>query len=114
IVRAKAANAPVILGSATPSLESWQNAREKKFRLLRLMQRPGGAKLPVCEVVDMRKEYTERHAQVLFSRPLVFLLEEAFKRGERAILFMNRRGFTTYLHCPRCGHVVKCPQCDIT
>ncbi|MEZ0229367.1 MAG: primosomal protein N', partial [Planctomycetota bacterium] len=114
IVRAKAANAPVILGSATPSLESWQNAKEQKFRLLRLMQRPGGATLPVCDVVDMRREFSETRGQPLFSRPLVFLLQEAFKKDERAIVFINRRGFTTYLHCTRCGHVVKCPQCDIT
>jgi primosomal protein N' (replication factor Y) len=113
IVRARAANAPVILGSATPSLESWQNAQEGKFRLLRLTQRPGGAQLPRCDVIDMREEYREQRGQPLFSRTLVLLLEEAFRREERAIVFMNRRGFTTYLHCPRCGHVAKCPQCDI-
>jgi primosomal protein N' (replication factor Y) len=113
IVRAKAASAPVILGSATPSLESWQNAQEGRFRLLRLTQRPGGSRLPRCDVIDMRQEYREQRGQPLFSRTLVLLLEEAFGRGERAIVFMNRRGFTTYLHCLRCGHVAKCPQCDI-
>jgi primosomal protein N' (replication factor Y) len=113
IVRAKAANAPVILGSATPSLESWQNAQEKRYRLLRLMSRPGGATLPLCEVVDMRREFVETRGQPIFSRALQLLLKEAFAREERAIIFMNRRGFTTWLHCKRCGHVLKCPQCDI-
>jgi primosomal protein N' (replication factor Y) len=114
IVRARAADAPVILGSATPSLESWQNAKEGKFRLAQLTQRPGGANLPLCTVVDMRKEYEETRGQPLFSRALELLLKEAFAKDERAILFLNRRGFTTHLHCGRCGHVAKCPQCDIT
>src|SRR5581483_11051013 len=113
IVRARAASAPVLLGSATPSLESWQNAREKKYRLLRLERRPGNAQLPSCEVVDMRREYTERRSQPVFSRALELELKQALARGERGIVFMNRRGFTTYLHCSRCGHVQKCPQCDI-
>ncbi len=113
IVRARDAGAPVILGSATPSLESWQNALEKKYRLLRLERRPGNAQLPSCEVVDMRREFTERRGQPVFSRALELELKQALARGERGIVFMNRRGFTTYLHCARCGHVQKCPQCDI-
>ncbi|MBI3722397.1 primosomal protein N' [bacterium] len=113
IMRARAASAPVILGSATPSLESWQNATEGKYRLARLRGRPGGALLPRCDIVDIAREWTEVRAQPLFSRALELSLKEAFERGERAIVFLNRRGFTTFLHCPQCGHVQKCPQCDI-
>lgn len=114
IVRAKQASAPVLLGSATPSLESWQNAQEGKYRLARLSARPGGAALPVCQVVDIGLEWSEVHAQPLFSRALELALRDAFERGERAIIFINRRGFSTFLHCRRCGFVLECPQCDIT
>jgi primosomal protein N' (replication factor Y) len=113
IVRARNASVPVILGSATPSLESWENARTGKFLLARLTQRPGGAVLPTCEVVDIANEWSEVHAQPLFSRALELALKEAFERDERAIVFINRRGFTTFLHCRRCGFVLECPQCDI-
>jgi primosomal protein N' (replication factor Y) len=113
IVRAKLASAPVVLGSATPSLESWENARRGRYRLARLRQRPTGALLPTCEIVDLAEEWRDVKGAPLLSRRLVTLLEEALGRGERAILYVNRRGFTTFLHCPRCGTVAKCPRCDI-
>ncbi|MGE0713739.1 MAG: primosomal protein N' [Planctomycetota bacterium] len=114
VVRGQQAGAPVLLGSATPSLESWHNARRGRYRLARLRQRPGGATLPRVVVVDMAQEFAEVKKAVLLSRRLVQELEKSLARGERALLFQNRRGYTTYLQCRACGYVLKCATCDIT
>jgi len=114
VVRAKQAGIPVVLGSATPSLESWANAARGRYRVARLRTRPGGSVLPRVVVVDMGEEYAEVKGAPLLSRRLVQELERALARGEQALLFQNRRGFTTFLQCPGCGHVLKCRQCDVT
>ncbi len=111
IVRARDAGAVVLLGSATPSLESWSNAADGKYRLLRLPHRVGAGRLPPVDVVDMAREMTETGRPVFFSRRLEALLTEALRRGEQGMLFLNRRGYATAVSCRRCGHVMECPGC---
>ena len=113
VVRGRLARAPVVLGSATPALESWHNAAQARYRIARLRARPAGATLPAVKVVDMAAEWADVRGAPLLSRVLVSELQQALGRGERALLFQNRRGFTTYLQCPGCGQVQKCRQCDI-
>lgn len=113
VLRAKRLDAVVVLGSATPSLESFQNALAGRYRLLRLRNRAGAGQLPKVQIVDMGAEWREVKGMPLISRQLAKLVKESLERGERAILFLNRRGFTTYLHCRQCQYVHKCPHCDI-
>jgi primosomal protein N' (replication factor Y) (superfamily II helicase) len=113
VVRARRLKAVVVLGSATPSLESFQNALDGRYRLLRLRHRAGEGKLPKVEIVDMGSEWREVKGMPLISRQLKKVVQETLDRGERAILFLNRRGFTTFLHCRQCQYVHKCPHCDI-
>ncbi len=113
IVRAREAGAAVLLGSATPSLESWANAREGKYRLLRLPRRVGGGELPPVDVVDMRRERAEAKRPQFLSRRLETLLAAALKRGEQGMIFLNRRGFARAVACGRCGHVVSCRGCAL-
>jgi primosomal protein N' (replication factor Y) len=114
VVRGKQVGVPVILGSATPSLESWANATGGRYRLARLRTRPAGSALPRVTVVDMGREWAEVKAATVLSRVLVQEVTDALARGERALLFQNRRGFTTFFMCPSCSHVLKCRQCDVT
>ncbi len=113
IVRAKEAGAAVLLGSATPSLESWARAREGKYRLLRLPHRVGGGALPRVEIVDMLREREDLKRPSFLSRRLDALLREALERGEQGLLFLNRRGYATEVACRRCGHVMACPGCAL-
>ena len=108
IVRAKKNDALVILGSATPSLESYKNARGGKYKLLQLTQRPYSAQMPHVEIVDMKKEEDE-----LFSQSLKDSIAQVLAEKRQIILFQNRRGFATFLQCTSCGELVKCPNCDI-
>ncbi|TDJ69311.1 MAG: primosomal protein N' [Planctomycetota bacterium] len=113
VVRAKNANAVCILGSATPSLESWENARRGRYERIELTKRVKGGRMPRIDIVDMRLEKPERAETSLFSRHLRRLLEGAFERKEQSILFMNRRGFSPVLWCRECGLTVRCSQCDV-
>ncbi|MEM8710768.1 MAG: primosomal protein N' [Planctomycetota bacterium] len=113
VVRAKSAKAVCVLGSATPSLESWRNASQKRYELLRLRARASGRPLPKVEIVDMRGERDERGKPRLFSRRLEILLREAIARNEQAILFINRRGFAPILWCQECHETLKCTECDV-
>jgi primosomal protein N' (replication factor Y) len=113
IVRAKEAGAAVILGSATPSLESFANALDGKYRLLRLPRRVGGGALPRVEIVDMLREREDVKRPAFLSRRLETLLVEAMARGEQGMLFLNRRGYATEVACKRCGHVMDCPGCAL-
>ena len=114
VVRAHATGAAVILGSATPALESWHNARTGKYRMLPLTERPGGGALPPVELVDMGREMQETKRFTHFSRRLKALLEETLSRGEQAMLFLNRRGFSTLLLCRRCGEALECERCSVS
>ena len=124
IVRARAQGAIAVLGSATPSLESWANAQAGKFRLLTLPERVGGGTLPRVRVVDMRvpkdrtlpKEPTtsESLARLVLSEPLEDALKARIARREQAILLLNRRGYAAFVQCAQCGEVEVCPNCSIT
>jgi primosomal protein N' (replication factor Y) len=113
IVRAKEAGAAVVLGSATPSLESYANALDGKYHLLILPRRVGGGALPRVEIVDMLREREDVKRPVFLSRRLDGLLREALERREQGMLFLNRRGYATEVGCRRCGHVMACPGCAL-
>jgi len=114
IMRASLAGAAVVLGSATPSLESYQNARSiEHYQEARLTQRVGGRPLPPVQIVDMRQEAVERRGHHVLSHALESAIAEAWRKQQQTILFLNRRGFATHLFCVHCGHVEKCPDCDV-
>jgi len=110
--RAAQARAVCVLGSATPSLESWQAAQDGELRRIVLRERVAGGKLPPIEILDLRGEKSDRPGPALFSRRLRELVGGALERGEQAILFQNRRGFSPVLWCAACGETVRCAQCD--
>jgi primosomal protein N' (replication factor Y) (superfamily II helicase) len=114
LVRAKEADAVVVLGSATPSLEAFQNARDGKLSLLLLPDRVEDRPLPPVRIVDLRSDGERRGSGRHLGRTLVKALERALAAGGQAILFLNRRGYSTSVACPRCGYVMKCPHCDVS
>ncbi|MFO8007961.1 MAG: primosomal protein N', partial [Candidatus Brocadiia bacterium] len=107
-------DALVLLGSATPALESYHNCRAGKYTEVRLTRRIGGHPLPPVEVVDMRGEWAGRGQVRTISHRLESCMRHSLEAGEQVILFMNRRGYAPFIHCPRCGFVLKCSRCDIT
>ncbi len=108
VVRAKQAEATLLLGSATPSLESFHNTEKGKFRLLHLPKRIEGKPLPKIEVLDVRKEGD------LLSGRLKEALRKNIEDKKQSLLFLNRRGFANFILCPECGHTFKCPNCSVT
>jgi len=114
IMRANLVGVPVVLGSATPSLESYQNVRTlDHYQEARLTQRIGGRPMPPVHIIDMRQEVAERKGHHALSRALEKAIAEAWRKQQQTILFLNRRGFSTHLFCVKCGHVAKCPDCDV-
>jgi len=114
IKRAQLASVPVVLGSATPSLETWTNAhRHERYECIRLPRRVAGMPLPTVHVVEMRSEHRIRKGVHLLSRLMERKLAEALERGEQAVLLLNRRGYASYLFCPSCGRRVVCPNCKV-
>ena len=114
VLRAAFEPCAIVLGSATPSLESWHNAETGKYELLRLNERADGASMPLVRVVDMRLEQTKHKGGVaILSDKLRTALEQRLEKGEQSILFLNRRGFARSLQCPTCGHVCQCPHCAV-
>ena len=114
IMRANLVGVPVVLGSATPSLESYQNVRTLgHYQEARLAQRIGGRPMPPVHIIDMRQEVVERKGHHALSRALEKAIAEAWRKQEQTILFLNRRGFSTHLFCVKCGHVARCPDCDV-
>jgi len=108
VVRAKHSEATLLLGSATPSLESFHNAEKGRFHLLTLPERIEGRPLPRVELVDMRKE------EGLLSEGLRRALQKNFEEKKQSLLFLNRRGFANFILCPECGFTFKCPNCSVT
>ncbi|AFM42570.1 replication restart DNA helicase PriA [Desulfosporosinus acidiphilus SJ4] len=102
----------VLLGSATPSLEAYAAAKAGKIRLLTMTRRIGNSFLPPVEIVDMRKELMQGNRS-MFSRVLLQKLRERLELGEQTMLFLNRRGYSTFVVCRECGYVVNCPNCDV-
>ena len=114
IVRAQAAGACVVLGSATPSLESRYNAERGKYTLLELPGRIEARPLPSVELVDMRQEFLETRKQATFSRKLVDAVSQRLENGEQTIILLNRRGFSSFVACRACGERVQCINCSLT
>lgn len=112
VKRAEISGATVILGTATPSLESYFNAKAGRYKLLELKKRINDIALPKVNIVDMRKEFDQKHYATIFSRSLKDRIGKVMAKGEQAILFLNRRGFSTSVYCRKCGIVVRCKSCD--
>lgn len=114
VLRAAFEPCAIVLGSATPSLESWNNTLTDKYELLRLNERADGASMPLVRVVDMRLEKAkQKGGMAILSDKLRVALEQRLEKGEQSILFLNRRGFARSLQCTACGHVCQCPHCAV-
>ena len=113
IERARMNQASVVLGSATPSAESYYQAKKGDFELLELTERVQKKPLPSCEVIDLREELKNGNRSILSVR-LQELMEDRLKKGQQTMLFLNRRGVAGFMSCRACGHVVKCPHCDVS
>ncbi len=114
IVRGRMEGATVVLGSATPSMESYYNCLAGKYRLLELPERADGKKMPVVRVVDMRQARHKGNLIPIYSPRLKEAIAQRLERKEQVILFLNRRGYSTSLQCPLCGYVAGCPNCSIS
>ncbi len=113
IMRGQMEGAVVVLGSATPSLESYFNCKKGKFTLLDLPERVDNQKLPYVRVVDMRQAAAKEKGALIFSPQLKEAIQQRLERGEQTILFLNRRGYSSSLQCPKCGFVATCPNCSL-
>jgi primosomal protein N' (replication factor Y) len=113
VMRAKLNQAVCLLGSATPSLESFANAQSGKYHLLRLLQRVDARKLPHIDIVDLKIEAMRQRGSTALSRQLVDAMQGRFERREQTILFINRRGYSSSMLCTKCGHVEECVHCSI-
>jgi len=114
VMRAKFCNALALLGSATPSLESYRNALSGKYALDILKTRPDSATLPLVHCVDMRREYAKARGFTLFSEPLLSAIEKRLACGEQTLLLLNRRGYRTAQLCKNCQKPLQCPHCDLS
>ncbi|MBI2922044.1 MAG: primosomal protein N' [Planctomycetes bacterium] len=113
VKRAQLERATVVLGSATPSLETWRNAQEGKYAMLRLPERVTGRPLPPVELIDMSAERGLKGMPLLLSKKLDAAVRDATAKDEQVILFLNRRGFATLVVCPGCKYVLRCEHCDV-
>ena len=113
VMRANIIKATVVLGSATPSLESYYNARKGKYTLSLLGVRADTSRLPTVTIVNMKTEFEKAKGYTSFSQVLLDGIKKRYKDGEQTILFLNRRGYHTTLLCQQCQHVVQCQHCDV-
>jgi primosomal protein N' (replication factor Y) len=113
VMRARMEGIPIVLGSATPSLESWHNAQRGQYTLLGLPKRVLDRPLPDVGLIDLRHEAPAKGRYRALSPRLEQAMRDALGKGGQVILLLNRRGFSTFIHCPACGHVVKCKFCDV-
>ncbi|HEX9424010.1 MAG TPA: primosomal protein N' [Pyrinomonadaceae bacterium] len=114
IVRAQKESAVVILGSATPSLESFHNASTGKYGYLQLSNRLGNRPMAVAEIIDMREVFARYQKPRIFSDELLQAIEETRQKKEQSIILLNRRGYSSFVLCRSCGESVQCPNCDVT
>jgi len=114
IVRAQKESAVVVLGSATPSLESFHNARAGKYEYLQLPDRIANRPLARAEVIDMREVFKRRKKPAVFADELLAAIEQTHARGEQTIILLNRRGYSSFILCRSCGESIECPNCDVT
>lgn len=112
IERARMSGALVVLGSATPSVDSYEKARNGEYQLYELPMRVPGRELPETEIVDLREELRMGNRSI-FSARLRELIEDRLGKGQQVMLFLNRRGYAGFVSCRACGHVIKCPHCDV-
>ena len=110
---AKMTDASVVLGSATPSIDSYYKAKEGEYTLYSMPERIAGSVLPIVHTVDLRQELKEGNRSV-FSKKLQELIADRLEKKEQIMLFLNRRGYAGFVSCRSCGHVMKCPHCDIS
>ncbi len=113
IWRAEYHQASLVLGSATPSMESYYQASQQNYQLVELPERVMGSHLPTVEIVDMRDQLRKGNRS-MFSQILQEKIEEKLEKNEQIVLFLNRRGYSTFVMCRTCGYVMKCPHCDIS
>jgi primosomal protein N' (replication factor Y) len=114
IVRAQKQSAVVVLGSATPSLESFHNASTGKYQYLQLPNRLGDRPLAVAEIIDMRAAFARHQRPAIFSDELLQAIDDTHRRGEQSIILLNRRGYSSFVLCRSCGESMQCPNCDVT
>jgi primosomal protein N' (replication factor Y) len=114
IVRAQKASATVVLGSATPSLESFHNAQSGKYRYLSLPSRIGERSLAAAELIDMRAEFARQKQSAVFSEEVLAAIGETKAKGEQSIILLNRRGYSSFILCRSCGESIMCPNCEVT
>src|SRR6202790_2683988 len=114
VVRGLDRSAVVLLGSATPSLESRYNAERGKYERLLLPERVESRPMPVVQVIDTRQEFLETRRQATFSRALIEAVTERLENGEQTMLLLNRRGFSSFMTCRACGERLECPNCSVT
>lgn len=111
--RARAEQIPLVLGSATPSLESWQRAEQGDYQLVSLPRRVFNRPMPLVGTVDLRSEFRDRRNRGALGRQLRIAMESTLRDNGQVILLLNRRGYSTHIQCPACGAVVECPHCAI-
>ena len=114
VMRGKLERAAVVLGSATPSLESFYNAQRGRYTLATLSRRVDHRTMPLIRIVDMRQEAIRAKGLYVLSRRLRDAIQARLEKREQVILFLNRRGYATHLFCPKCGYVAHCPNCSVT
>lgn len=114
VKRAYLAGAAVVLGSATPAIESFHNARSDKYKYIHLPERIGKRPLAAAEIIDMREVFKIAGKDVAFSPALLEAIEETHRKGEQSIMLLNRRGFSQFVMCRTCGETLRCKNCDIT
>lgn len=110
--RCEQTGASLVLGTATPSIDSYYRARNGELKLLSLDERVNSSKMPEVNIIDMREELNQGNKSI-FSRELYQAIDKNLKEGKQTILFLNRRGYSTFVSCRQCGYVVKCNSCDI-
>jgi primosomal protein N' (replication factor Y) (superfamily II helicase) len=114
IVRAQKESATVVLGSATPSLESFHNARKGKYHFVALPERIGARPMAEAKIIDMRNVFVRHAKPRVFSDELLEAIRETRERGEQSIILLNRRGYSSFILCRSCGETIQCPNCDVT
>ncbi len=114
VMRAKLLGIPVVLGSATPSLESWNNAERGRYARIEMLQRVQSRPLPVVETIDMRTEFRETGQEQIFARQLLEETQSTLDRGEQVIILLNRRGYSFVVMCRACGEKIECENCAIS
>ncbi len=114
VYRGQKEGAVVVLGSATPSMESYYNVKRGKYQLLEMPTRADDKKMPVVRVIDMRSEAKKEKGIPVFSNRLKEAMHQRLEKKEQTILFLNRRGYSSSLQCPKCGYVAECPNCSVS